>query len=781
MKRKGILKANMIFKPLLLLGVFWVAFFCLACSDDSDGTEYLFDREILEMSVLNTCAENSEETSCIRLRFRYPIETDDLKQFLVWIDTTVIDDTTRSVSSTAKNNATIEIPFPEEPNGYYDTLDLTKELKDYIDRDSVQVAIWPEYTDGDDPGAVQRVFIHFGDDMAPAIVSFQDSVWANGAAFDWSRPTDQTDYYAPEFISGPIAGYNIVVYALDESADIKDLKVSIIKAEGIDSTGGDFYYRHARFRARHDSVWLDKELSDATEKRYLRLAVVDGNGFSETDSLNRFRLVLSGLEPQSRYTIGITAFDSSGNYSGASSSAESNQMFITTDKVAPVMPTALMFIEDSLYPGMAKLDSNNRLRLFWSRSIDPFQEDHGILEDTVLVLPDTCYEFFCYRGVESYEVDRWVNGEWERLEEAGGKSEERYLDYYKESADSMVYSERGTFVTDTIRWVSPMDTLILRIRSVDSSGYYSRALIDTIYVSPGPNADLDCPEGFLPVTSGDSIHFCMERFEHRDSSGNFVTNVLHSEAVAACEAITYDGFEVALCGERDWELVCLTNGISSYGVIEENVSASEYLYTNCNVATNDSVSAASIESRSYKCVNASGVRDLPGQYQEWVLGKSADTLELLKGSSYRSYDGLDRESIALCTNRFFPFYTRRAYVKDTTIYLYRSGTVVDTSLVEDTTRTLYKKLTQKDFRDSLQIFAVKNPASGEVVGYDYAPLAEYRQGGEAFLEKLAGNMEYEEDRVEVVFFLNGTVPYKKVGAFYKNSSIGFRCCAYPAE
>jgi len=768
-------------KLFLILSFLCCAIFCIACSDDSDGEEYLFDREILEMSILKTCAADSKESSCFRLRYRYPIETEDLKQFLIWLDTTVIDDTTRSVSSEAKKNATMEIPFPKEPKGYYDTLDLTEELKEFADRDSVQIAIWPEYTDGEDPGAVQRVFVHFGDDMAPAIISLQDSVWATGAAFDWSRPTDQTDFYTPENISGPIAGYNVVVYALDESESIKDLKVTVIHSLKTDSLGSELYVKNARFRARNDSVWLDEKISDKEEKRYLRLAVLDGEGFSETDSLNRFRLVLSGLKSQSRYTIGITAFDSSGNYSGSTTSAEMNQMFITTDKVAPTMPTALWFMRDSLKPELARLDSNNRLRIFWSRSLDPFKEDHGILEDSVLVVPDTCYEFFCYRSVESYEIDRWMKDEWVRLSEAGGKSEERYLDYYAIESDSMQYFEKGTFVTDTIRWVSPGDTLILRVRSIDSSGYYSRALIDTIYVSPGENANMNCPEGFLPVALGDSLRFCMERFEHQDSSGEFMTNVLHSEAVAACSSLSVLGFKTALCGERDWELVCLTNGISSYGVVEEDISASEYLYTNCNVATNDSISAASLEARNYKCVNASGVRDLPGNYQEWVLGRSADTLELLKGSSYRSYDGLDRESIALCTNRFFPFYTRRAFVKDTTVYLYRSGTVVDTSLVEDTTRTLYKKLTQKDFKDSLQFFAVKNPATGEIVGYDYAPLQEYRKGGEKWLKNLAGNMEYEPDRIEVVFLLGGNTPYKKVAAFYKNSSIGFRCCAYPEE
>ena len=71
----------------------------------------------------------------------------------------------------------------------------------------------------------------------------------------------------------------------------------------------------------------------------------------------------------------------------------------------------------------------------------------------------------------------------------------------------------------------------------------------------------------VPVAASDSNKFCMERFEHRNDSGEFVTNVLYSEAVAACEAISADGFNVGLCKERDWELVCLSVGYLDFGVL----------------------------------------------------------------------------------------------------------------------------------------------------------------------------------------------------------------------
>ena len=756
----------------------FLAFFCffVSCSDDSSGTDYLFDREILELSALRSCPTNSDLKNCFQIRFRYPIETDHLESFLVWVDTLYVKDTVRSVSKEAKENPTFEIPYEKSKSSYYDTLDLTDFVKEYKERDSLQVAIWPKYSDNEDPGAVQRIFLHFKDDMAPSIISLQDSVFANGAVFDFARPTDQTDFYAPESISGKIAGYNLILYALNEEEDIRNIFVQINHAGITDSVGDTLYLRHHRFRqAKKDSVYLDT--TSSKEKRYLRFAIIDGEGFSKTDSLNRFRIVLKGLKPESKYTIGITSFDVSGNYSGAIHSADMNQLFITTDEVPPVLPTKLFYLKDSLNPEYARLDSNNRLRIFFERSVDPFEKNHGIQEDSVLFFPDTCYEFFCYREVESYLIERYLNGSWAELSDAGGKVVERFNDKWEVSGDTFSYATDGKFLTDTIRFVLPEDTLILRVRAKDSSGYYSRALIDTIFIAR-TELGIECPENFLPVKTDSSV-FCMEKFEHQDSSGNFMTNLLWSEALEVCESLNYSGFQVSLCPERDFELVCLSGGLFSYGVIEEAEAASEYLYTNCNVATNDSVSAKSIDSRNYKCANTFGIRDLPGQYQEWVKGHSEYTLQVLKGSSYLPYNGLDRESIALCTNRFFPYYTRHAYVKDTTVYLFRSGTVVDTTLVQDTSRTLYKKLTQKDFSDTLQFFDVINPETNEVVGSDYALLREYNNGGAAFMESISNGMIYKPSRTEIVFLLNKTIPYLSVSAFYKSPSVSFRCCAYP--
>jgi hypothetical protein len=381
--------------------------------------------------------------------------------------------------------------------------------------------------------------------------------------------------------------------------------------------------------------------------------------------------------------------------------------------------------------------------------------------------------------VQTYRIERLnpYSGTWDSIPYTGGSN--RYSKLYKISDDTMKVASTGTFVTDTIRWVSPGDTLIIRIRSIDMSGYYSIALVDTIVVSPGELAnEIECPEGFVPVKAADTTElFCMERLEHQNDSGSFMTNVLHSEALATCEAMSADGFRVSLCNERDWELVCLSGGKLAYGVVQEDtLDVLQFLITDCNVSTNDSVTAMDVSKRTSRCMNSMGVRDLPGQLQEWVNGRSEDTLAVLKGGSYKILGGIDREMQAQCVRRSFPVFTRLAYTTDS-VYLYREGTKVDTVFEADTSRTLYKVLTQKDFTDSLQFFDVQD-SNGNSVGTDYAPYSEYKKGGDEWLEKIGNGMKYVPDHVEVVFLTGEHVSYRGVADFYKSPSIGFRCCAY---
>jgi hypothetical protein len=626
---------------LFALFVALSAFFA-GCSDDDSSIEFLFDREISDVSVLQECAKDADSGAyCFKVRFRYPIDTENLETIYLWVDSTVVGDTAKTVNDDKIAKATDRFKFPSGTESLFDTIDVTSYIQDFVKagRDSLLVAIYCDYSSGR-PGTVQRVYLHFGDKIDPSVVTITDSMWTTGYLVEWSRSTDQTNYYEPNELSGIIYGYNIEFYTEDKDEDIRNLKVKLETPDGIDSTGENFKI-HYRITANNDSMWVDTVSHGDRVKNYLRIMVADGKGYNqESLDSNVFRLVVEGLKAESRYSITISSWDVSKN--------ESDKFwknFMTTDSVAPLMPTKLFAIKDSLFPETARLDSNNRLAIFWSRSVDPYKRDHGIGVDTVLTVPDTCLFQVCYDTVQTYRIERLnpYSGTWDSIPYTGGSN--RYSKLYKISDDTMKVASTGTFVTDTIRWVSPGDTLIIRIRSIDMSGYYSIALVDTIVVSPGELAnEIECPEGFVPVKAADTTElFCMERLEHQNDSGSFMTNVLHSEALATCEAMSADGFRVSLCNERDWELVCLSGGKLAYGVVQEDtLDVLQFLITDCNVSTNDSVTAMDVSKRTSRCMNSMGVRDLPGQLQEWVNCRSEDTLAVLKGGSYKILGGIDR-------------------------------------------------------------------------------------------------------------------------------------------
>lgn len=750
------------------------------CSDDDSSIEFRVEREISDISTLLQCAKGTDSSAyCFMVRFRFPDDTENLDAIYMWVNSDVVDDTSKTVNEEEISKATETFKFKDNGD-LFDTIDLTSYIQKYVEEsESLMVAFYCDYTSGR-PGTVQRIYLHFGDKIAPSDINLTDSTWTTGVLLEWSRPTDQTNYYKPNELSGPILGYNIRIYTENKNEDLRSLKVRLESSEGIDSTGKTLYLRHKGYHSNVDSVFLQTKEHGDSRKNELYLAIPDGFGYNvDNPDSNNFRLIIEGLKAESEYKVGYSAWDTCGNYTGVDhSEIRAWHTINTTDSVAPLMPTKIFTMQDTLFPGMARLDSNNRLRIFWSQSVDPLKREHPIKVDTVLVIPDSCISTLCYDNVNQYRVeylDRYTN-KW--MISSDFDTLDRYTSLYELNGDTMKISATGSFVTDTIRYVAPGDTLILRITAIDESGYLSVTLIDTIAVSPGAIAnEIECPANFVAVKSSDTTFFCMERMEHQNDSGEFVTNVMHSEALAACEAISADGFKVSLCNERDWELVCLSGGTLAYGVIQDDtLEMSDFLFRYCNVFSNDSASAADPLKRSPRCMNPMGVRDLPGQYQEWVIGRSEDTAAVLKGGSYTVMGGIERETRGLCVGRSFPYFTRLAYTTDT-VYLYREGTKVDTVFTADTSRTLYKKLTKKDFKDTLQFFDVQD-SSGNSVGVDYAPYAEYKKGGDEWLESISNGMKYVPDHVEVVFLTGERVSYRGVSNFYKSPSIGFRCCAY---
>ena len=241
---------------LLALAVVLFATF-VGCTDDDDSMEFLFDREISDVSVLRECAKDADSGAyCYMVRFRDPIDTAGLTRIYMWLDTLVVGDTVKTVDDDDLNAATQVYDFPMGNNtDSFDTIDLTPFIQEYArERKTLMVAIYCDYSSGR-PGTVQHLELHFRDDQAPSLLSITppDSVWTTGALFKWTRPTDQTDYYRPNELSGPIKGYNLVFYSEDKDEDMRNYKIKLVTPDGVDSTGAKLYRRHAQFFANNDS------------------------------------------------------------------------------------------------------------------------------------------------------------------------------------------------------------------------------------------------------------------------------------------------------------------------------------------------------------------------------------------------------------------------------------------------------------------------------------------------------------------------------------------------
>ena len=784
------------------LCVFLVLIGLIACSDDSGSADFPFERSVLELSAVKRCVEKSTLPGdpCYQLKWRHPIEKEKLVRYHIWIDTTVVGDSARAVPDGALNQS-IQVDFVAG-RGDYDSLDLTARLTPYLERDSLHVAIWAEYDDGSDPGAIQRLFLFFGDDIPPGRVLLSDSSDARSIWLEWTRPTDQVDFYFPDSQSGPIAGYNLHIYANDASEDIRNVSVRMVVSNGrpVSATDSSQWIRHQRWRLVDDSLVLNPTSSDEANRNHLRLAILDGKGFHANPDSNRFRLQITGLSPEKLYGVGISVWDSSGNYTGTDANASGRQV-LTTDTVAPLMATRFWLRPDTLDGAKPRLDSN-RLVLFWPRSLDPLAPMSGITLDSVLSIPPSCWVGSCYREVASYKVDLWDGTAWVSAPRAGGSVADKYSERFALQADTMAYSLTGDYVSDTLRWVVPGDTVVVRVRAVDVSGYISRALVDTLVVSRGPLWKVDCPLGYVPVqrstrVEGESVveAYCVERYEHQ-KEGTFVRNVLYSDARAQCQGLSgspgFEGYQVDLCTETHWQSACTSEGRSRYGTIqEEPFTALEFLFQRCNVGTWDSLSATRLAHRDPLCVSPDGVRDLPGHLQEWVVGTVSvydstlketrlDTIPVLKGTSYVLFSGADRTSLAQCAVRTRPYRVRPDYTQDT-VWLYRNGSTVDTLFARDTSRTLYTSVAPSHFNDTLLFYTLSHSVSGKTLGTDYVDQAEYRRrGGEAWLKVLWAGLTYQLQEKRKVL-IRGTIQDQTVVDFYSEPSVGFRCCAFSSE
>jgi len=789
------------------LMILWLSFIMLvflsACSDQNDEKEFSFVRAIQELQVIKDCPDGSETVECFQLRWVSPMETDGLQRFHVWLDTAYVNEDDQLPSDAAKENSIVVDYEGSIPD--IDTLDLTSRMVEFQGRERILVSIWPEYSGGSST-EIKNIEVFLVDDIDPGPISYVTRVSDSSLTLSWIRPTDQIDYYNPFFISGPIVGYNLHIQVEDnEIVERADADISNSAYDLLQSGNTEAQVKNGISLKFIDGEFVEDETSDSDFERHFY--ITDGLGYdtsgSQLDS-NSFQFVLEGLPAEARISWSIVAWDENGN------SRSTEQQYLTlTDSLQPVMAPTLFFTRDSLDSSMALIDSN-QVYVFWHRAVDPLRRQ-GFVEasgDTVLI-PSGCSEGTCWRDVMRYELYRSVDDSLILLPFNGGGVSEKYSSRYVRTDSGFVYDSTGTglFVSDTLRYITPGDSMILHIVAIDSSGFASDTLVDTIRIAPITVEGLTCPPGWVAEFrdtsfSADSslplsqrgVVFCIEEYEHRDSTGSFVTNVLWEEARAHCQALQNSdtfGLRYDLCRNQDWQFACNGTGRSPYGVIErENIDVTEFLFSECNAGTGESQRAESLSSRSEQCVSPVGVYDLPGQYQEWVLGYevvldtlgdtlSADTLGQLKGSSYLFFDDVELTTLTQCVATSKPYRYRPDYT-DSVAYLYRAGVRIDTLFSIDTSRSndSLTKLVQADFRDTLNFYGVYASAeSSDSLGYDYINRAELRRRGEDYVQSLAGDLDYRFIRSEVVL-IKGTRRHEVSRNFYQAPSIGFRCCAY---
>jgi len=672
-----------------------------ACSDESDNPTWPFERTLSGISIV-------KRPDHYLLMWQHPIEKAGLQNYYIWTDTTVVKDYDQSVSQAQMSLASKIIPYSGTGDG--DSLDLTNFIRDFLGRDSLHIAIWAGYS-SKEQGLVQHTYIYFGDDISPSAVNFSDSSSSNTIWINWMRPTDQRDFYSPEITNGPIAGYNITVQAKNNNEDIRDAYLEI-SLDGAEINAGNIK-KFQRFKKNGRQTVLENVTN--TESKLLRFAIIDGKGFGADN--NNWQMKISGLMPEHDYRILVVAYDSTGNPSG-SEEIENGTYIKTTDATPPLIADEFWLYPDS-GDGLARLDSN-RLILFWRRSLDP--------------------TLYGYREVKGYLIEQKDGNGWKII----SNLKNGYARHSLQNG-SMIVKDDGEYVSDTLRWISPGDTITLRMRAVDSSGAYSNPWVSTTVVSKGELWQYKCPPNFAPVKNNSDV-FCMEKLQHI-SKDTFEINVLYKEAKERCESLSYH-----LCSEEEWNAACTSRG-SLYGVIEEEgFEISAFLLAYCGVGAGNSASAKELEKRNKICASPDGIRDLPGQLQEWVASKDSSGKEvpLLKGSSYAVFQGASRVELAQCKNKFTPTRIRPKYTAN------------------------YDSLPPSKFTDTLLFYSLwKN---NTLLGEDYVDKKEYnRRGGDAWLNVLWEGLKYEKKEERPVLIL-GTENINAVN-FFLDPTVGFRCCA----
>ena len=475
-------------------------------------------------------------------------------------------------------------------------------------------AIVATYATGDAEGPPRITWVITEDRFPPYPMQPSFTPRARTMEVDWVRPGDPTSFFDPEADTGIVLAYYLRIVRSGKQYAGRpgtfDPTISSYLVGGVDRTdevdSTHFVIAKNGVPGQSGAPGRLFRLPDSSRVQFR-------NSANPLDSL---RVVISGLSPQDTVDLTLWAEDGAGNVLQTDTVASAYTRRFLTDTTQPTTPQ--LRVLDSTRNGFVYAFTASRDLVPSGGGLAPAPNPNA--------------------NIEEYRITRRrISGP------AAGAAE---LD----SVFTVRAAQRDdTLFTDTVRYLAPGAGFRLVVRSVDSTGYVSEA--DSADVStletrfPGPDSAATCPPGFVAIPGGRFLFgdtgsastaderpsvnrvvkpYCIEAYEHRDSSGAFVTSRTWQQAHDVCRDLSASmtpGDSTWLCTEAEWERACEGGAPDLpllYGIQSEKSAPGNIRFA-CNIGTGDSLMAVDPALRDPNCISYEGAFDMADNLAEWVL------------------------------------------------------------------------------------------------------------------------------------------------------------------
>lgn len=466
-----------------------------------------------------------------------------------------------------------------------------------------------------------RVF----DIFPPTFILPQIEVGSDSIHISWNRPQDQVSHFESENTYGIIKEYLLTLSddrrnnpsALIEKLNIKRLRYTVGKNDPITANSGE-----PLFEQLLDTIKQFPSLN------IYQFRLPDQNRFDTSNTANnKISLDLYGLKPQLDYTLSVKPVDSAGN-EGSSGADEVGFSSTDTTQPFPVRIDTSKIITEK-----------NKIQFQWDAVRDRYPKDYNASNNSDTI-PHTGIKSYHLRQILFASSSRDIQGDTSDIVFNINLKDTLYTDKYSTLTFSKKRPEDSlNLVKFTHHFLPPGVEYQFTLWAEDFSGHKSEQA--QIKLKTKLIDSLNCGPGYLPIlrnSSKDGVsNFCIESLEHRVSNQKFIYNV---DAQTAQEICSQEGKK--LCTEAQWESTCKGSSEPSnhrYGVqalpnttqpglkLDSNIIRSV-----CNQGGQDISMARSIDLRPLLCMTNEGVRDMTGQFAEWV--DSAGVKFKLKGGHY---------------------------------------------------------------------------------------------------------------------------------------------------